>query len=63
LFGTVLVYLQTATNPYLNNPIGLSYVILSIFSLRALHRQAIKKVTAGEFAGATAIRPTGMING
>lgn len=36
-FGVVLIYLQTATNPYLNNPIGLSYVIISIFTLRTLH--------------------------
>lgn len=35
-FGTVLVYLQTATNPYLNNPIGLSFVLISLFSLRTL---------------------------
>jgi|GEM_PF-2089690 len=36
-FGVVLIYLQTATNPYLNNPIGLSYVIISIFALRTLY--------------------------
>jgi len=36
LFGTILVYVQTATNPYLNNPIGLSFVMLAIFSLRKL---------------------------
>jgi hypothetical protein len=38
LFGTVLVYVQTNTNPYLNNPIGLSFVILALFSLRTLSR-------------------------
>jgi hypothetical protein len=37
-FGTVAVYVQTATNPLLNNPIGLSFVMLSIFSLRILSR-------------------------
>jgi hypothetical protein len=38
LFGTVVVYVQTGTNPLLNNPIGLSFVMLSIFSLRMLSR-------------------------
>ena len=38
LFGTVVVYVQTSTNPLLNNPIGLSFVMLSIFSLRILSR-------------------------
>ena len=38
LFGLVLIYLQTATNPFLNNPIGLSFVIVAVFSLRALSR-------------------------
>lgn len=32
-YGTVLVYVQTAANPYLNNPIGLSFVMISMFSL------------------------------
>ena len=36
--STVLVYVQTMTNPYLSNPIGLSFVIVSIFSLRTLAR-------------------------
>jgi hypothetical protein len=38
LFGTVLVYVQTNTNPFLNNPIGLSFVMLAVFSLRRLSR-------------------------
>jgi hypothetical protein len=38
LFGTVVVYVQTSTNPLLNNPIGLSFVMLAIFSLRMLSR-------------------------
>ena len=37
-FGTVLIYVQTLTNPYLNNPIGLSFVLLAIFSIRTLSR-------------------------
>lgn len=36
LFSTVLVYVQTMTNPYLNNPIGLSFVLVALFSLRTL---------------------------
>jgi hypothetical protein len=40
LFGVVLVYVQTGTNPFLNNPIGLSYTLLAMFSLRLLSRQA-----------------------
>ncbi len=39
-FGTVLVNIQTLTNPYLNNPIGLSFVMVAIFSLRTLAKQA-----------------------
>jgi hypothetical protein len=35
-FGVVLIYVQTLTNPYLNNPIGLSFVMLALFSLRTL---------------------------
>lgn len=37
-FGTVLVYVQTLTNPYLNNPIGLSFVLIALFSLRTISR-------------------------
>lgn len=35
-FGLVCVYVQTATNPFLNNPIGLSYVLIALFSVRAI---------------------------
>jgi hypothetical protein len=38
-FGTVVVYVETLTNPFLNNPIGLSYVLVAIFSLRTLSKQ------------------------
>lgn len=38
LFGVVLVYVQTATNPFLNNPIGLSFVLVALFSLRVMAR-------------------------
>jgi hypothetical protein len=59
MFGTVLVYVQTAVNPYLNNPIGLSYVILSVFSLRVLHRRSVRKAAAGQFAGTGAVESAG----
>jgi hypothetical protein len=38
-FSVVLVYIQMLTNPYLTNPIGLSFVMMAIFSLRQLERQ------------------------
>jgi hypothetical protein len=37
-FGTVYIYIETITNPFLNNPIGLVFVMLSIFALRTLAR-------------------------
>lgn len=40
LCGTILVYAQTLTNPYLNNPIGLSFVMLSLFSLRTIAKSS-----------------------
>ena len=46
LFGTVLIYVQTMTNPYLNNPIGLSFVMFSLFSLRTIASQS---ATATDF--------------
>lgn len=38
-FSVILVYVQTVTNPYLTNPIGLSFVIVALFSLRTLALQ------------------------
>jgi hypothetical protein len=35
-FSTVFIYVETTTNPYLNNPIGLVFVLLAVFSLRTL---------------------------
>ena len=43
VFGTVLVYVQTLSNPYLNNPIGLSYVLVSLFALRTLARHRVER--------------------
>ena len=40
MFGTVLIYVQSITNPFLNNPIGLGFVLLAIFSLRVLSRSS-----------------------
>ncbi|NDP63259.1 hypothetical protein [Polaromonas sp.] len=35
-YSILLVYIQTGSNPFLNNPIGLSFVLISLFSLRTL---------------------------
>jgi len=43
-FGAVLVYVQTATNPYLNNTIGLTFVLLAIFSLRTLAKGTASQI-------------------
>ena len=37
-FSTILIYVQTMSNPYLNNSIGLSFILAAIFSLRTLSR-------------------------
>jgi hypothetical protein len=37
----LLVYVQTMTNPFLNNPIGMSIVLMAVFSLRALAVHAV----------------------
>ena len=44
-FGIVLVYVQTSTNPYLNNPIGLSFVLIALFSLRTISRIPTESLT------------------
>jgi hypothetical protein len=56
LFGMVLLYVQSMTNPYLNNPIGVSYSMLAVFSLRVLSRRHGHKVASHRVA-ATAISP------
>jgi hypothetical protein len=40
-FGTVFVYVETNTNPFLNNPIGLVFVLLAVFSLRTLAKSTL----------------------
>jgi hypothetical protein len=44
-FGMVFVYVQTGSNPYLNNPIGLSFVMMAIFSLRTLANMSSSPLT------------------
>jgi hypothetical protein len=56
LFGTVLVYVQTITNPFLNNPIGLSFVMLALFSLRILSRRG--SIPVVHDGASTAAKPT-----
>ena len=52
-FGLLLVYVQTGTNPYLNNPIGLSFVMMAMFSLRTISRME----SASEMGSAAAVSP------
>jgi O-antigen ligase len=40
LLSTIFIYLQTMTNPYLNNPIGMSVVIISLIVLKRLENSA-----------------------
>lgn len=39
-FGTVMLYVVTAFNPFVNNSIGLSYLLCAVFALRRLGRDA-----------------------
>ena len=39
-FGMLMLYILTNINPFLNNSIGISYSILSIFALRLLSRKS-----------------------
>jgi hypothetical protein len=39
LTSTVLIYVQSSMNPYLNNPIGLLFVMIAFFGLRSLSRR------------------------
>lgn len=52
-FGVLLVYVQTGANPYLNNPIGLSFVMMAMFSLRTISRME----SASEMGSAAAVSP------
>lgn len=36
MLSSVFVYLQSITNPYMNNPIGMSFLLISIIVLRLL---------------------------
>jgi hypothetical protein len=45
-YSVVLVYIQTATNPYLNNPIGLGFVLIALFALRRLAGESLGRSRA-----------------
>lgn len=47
-YSIILVYIQTGSNPFLNNPIGLSFVLISLFSLRTLANISDSRQVAGE---------------
>ena len=55
-YATVLVYVQTATNPYLNNPIGLSFVLIALSSLRTLAAGTASRRVAATGASVTSNR-------
>ncbi|MES3023179.1 MAG: O-antigen ligase family protein [Pseudomonadota bacterium] len=58
-FSVVLIYMQTATNPYLQNPIGLSFLIMATFSLRTLARREAGTATEPAPAAASGGRSDG----
>jgi len=47
-YSILLVYIQTASNPFLNNPIGLSFVLISLFSLRTLANFSYSREITGK---------------
>lgn len=50
-FGTLMIYIETLSNPFLNNPIGLSFVMVAVFSLRTLARGCRRGVLTETAAG------------
>ena len=44
--GVIVIYLQTNFNPFLNCPIGLSFVLMSYFSLWVMHKEEYKEKIA-----------------
>lgn len=56
-YSIFLVYIQTASNPFLNNPIGLSFVLIALFSLRTLAGHSVHRdsfAVASEYSTNTA---------
>lgn len=43
--GVLLVYIQSGANPYLTNPIGMSFVIIAIFSLKTISNLGLQRPT------------------
>lgn len=37
--GVILVYIQSLFNPFINNPIGMSFILLAFFSMRTLQQR------------------------
>lgn len=60
-FGVVVVYIETMSNPFLNNPIGLSFVMIALFSLRTIAAgcRVPASVAAGAGAGTRRELPLG----
>jgi len=36
--GSIFVFMQSLTNPFINNPIGLSMVLISLISLKYIQK-------------------------
>ena len=56
-YSVLLIYVQTATNPYLNNAIGLSFVLISMFSLRQIAGHLTLPKTRAVTAAAVSLQP------
>jgi hypothetical protein len=57
LFSTILIYIQSAMNPYLNNPIGMLFVMIAVFGLRRLSRRVAHATPRGHESLEAMVRP------
>jgi len=39
LLSSIFIYIQSQTNPFLNNPIGMSFLLISVISLKVLREE------------------------
>lgn len=39
LLSSMFIYIQTQTNPFMNNPIGMSFLLISVISLQILKQE------------------------
>jgi O-antigen ligase len=43
LLGSIFLYLESVTNPFINNPIGMSFLLISLVSIRCLSKNALNR--------------------